>query len=159
MWLPLEQVRKNNMSGFSISTSNMEVVTSCLASNRPQIQVYKNILTQVTFLFLYKHHQMLERKHFCLALQQNSTIEFFFFNRGDLFRPDSPNYDKILINVGWETLWDEPSFCDPWGHLNWGRSGQEGQANLTPKWAWHTWVQMATWEVDGPSLHPSTWHP
>ena len=35
---------------------------------------------------------------------------------------------------------------------------QEGHANLTPKWSLCICVQIAACEVDGPSLHPSTWH-
>ena len=35
---------------------------------------------------------------------------------------------------------------------------QRGHTNPTPKCTLHTWVQMVTWEVDGPSLQPSTWH-
>ena len=35
---------------------------------------------------------------------------------------------------------------------------QEGHTNPTPRCTLHTCVQMITWEVDGPSLQPSTWH-
>ena len=35
---------------------------------------------------------------------------------------------------------------------------QEGHADLTPKWAWHTCAHIVTWEVDGPLLQPLTWH-
>ena len=67
-----------NMTNFQ--TINMEVATSYLAPNRPQIQMCTNILKWVTFLFLYKHQQVLKKKHFCLALQQDLTVTVEFLS-------------------------------------------------------------------------------
>ena len=35
---------------------------------------------------------------------------------------------------------------------------QRGHTNPTPKCTFCTCAQMVAWEVDGPSLQPSTWH-
>ena len=35
---------------------------------------------------------------------------------------------------------------------------QRGHTNLSPKCTLQTSAQMVAWEVDGPSLQPSTWH-
>ena len=58
-----------------------------------------------------------------------------------------------------------PSYKLVWPFLwHWKVSGlkkgwlQRGHTNPTPKCTFCMWAQMVVWEVDGPSLQPSTWH-
>ena len=66
--------------------------------------------------------------------------------------------------------WQFPSAISPfyklvWPFLwHWKVSGlkkdllKRGHTNPTPKCTFHMWAQIVAWEVDGPSLQPSTWH-
>ena len=80
-------------------------------------------------------------------------------------------YLQLIWNYSPPTIyWQFPSAISPFYKLVWPFlwcwkvSGlkkdllQRGHTNPTPKCTFGMWAQMVAWEVDGPSLQPSTWH-
>ena len=114
------------------------------------------IFGRIGIIFLYNRINFQINMSFC-QLTQHGFIRHM--------KNNTHKHPEVLQTNKKHMKWTFKNKSEPWIFLWCLRASkfrkvwsQEGHTSLTPKWSLHTCEQMAACEVDGPSLHPSTWH-